>query len=115
MVTYNVKQAEEMIGLGRSAIWSRLKAMGIKKVKGQYEVTPELIEVLKKKAEPGLSAKIKLNRKYGVSHHIVRNLASKCGISIKSPELDLAIELYKTKEYTLKGIRKRLGIKALEI
>lgn len=108
MKTYNVKEAEEIVGLSRSAIWARFRGMGIRKVKGQYEITPELLETLKNRPEKGLSAKTKLNRKFGVSHYIVRNVASKLGISVNSDKLPKAIEMYKTKEYTILGILKRL-------
>lgn len=110
MVTYNVKEASEILGVDRSGIWAKLRAWNVKKVRGQYYITPELLESLKKKPEDGLSAKIKLNKRFGISHFIVRNVATRLGISIKSPELDKAIELYKTGFYTYKGIKHILGL-----
>lgn len=105
---YNVKTVESMIGRSRSTIWSILRAKGIKKEKGQYNITPELLDLLSQKPEKGLSAKIKRHKKYGVSHHIVRNVASRLSISINSDEMDKAMRMYKTKEYTILGIKKRL-------
>ena len=99
-----------MTGVGKSTIWGRFRAMGIKKVKGQYDVTPELLEVIKKKPEKGISAKLKLSKKYGVSHFVVGNLASHLGISVRHEKLPEAVELKKTGFYTTKGIKHILGL-----
>lgn len=99
MVTYNVKQAADILNIDSSYVYVKLRVLGINKIKGRYHLDQDTIDILK----------VPYNNK--VNHfEKLRNVALNLGIPIDHPKIEEALSLRKTGFYTYKGIKHILGL-----
>lgn len=96
-----------MLNCDPSWVSHKLRILKISKIKGQYELTDEHIEMIKNVPKKHMAA-AKIIREYGLTYSIVKNLAFNLGVGIRSEKMLRAVQLYKTREYTTLGIKKRL-------
>lgn len=112
-MTYNVKQAEDILKISQPWIYTKARRLGIKKQSGQYYFTDhdiKKIKQLEKKPYKRSSKAEQIARKTGLKTSQVVGLADKLKLRFRkqSKEIQYIAKFWKTGFYTYKGLRNLL-------
>lgn len=115
MVTYNVKTAAAIIGKSQVAVIERAKKLGFTKPKGVWVFNADEIDSIRTlgRTKHYRLKVTKLRMMAGLVNMpegTLKNLLRKTGLTLSDyDKLMEACKLYKTGEYTWKGINKRVA------
>lgn len=110
-MTYNVKATAAMLKKSQTWVITRCRRLEFIKHKGSYYLTTDDIKKIVDLGKRNKTSKLKIAAiRTGLKPIQVKRISYKCDLGFREDyeKIIKACNLWKTKEYTLKGILKRL-------
>jgi len=105
----NAKTLGAILKISPSSVTVKAKRLGIKKIKGQYDFNEKDISIMSVRKRPDSNLR-KLMILTGMTRASVLRVVHRTSLKLSKDydRLVVACYLYKTKEYTIKGIKARI-------